>query len=136
MKKTIFVLFFIFAAINLYSSGLRDRVNNTPNIPADSSAESIDIIENENSLNETRENIIKITGRVQVYGNEPHTFVGIIDENGAEYAVYPREQEIVLRSLQGRLIEFTVILFNEPMNYGSQFLKGGTVEPIEWTIIR
>jgi len=76
----------------------------------------------------------KITGRVQVYGNEPHTFVGIVDMNGIEYAVYPRSKEDELRQLQGHLIEFTVVFLDEPKAYGSLFLKGGTVKPIKWEI--
>jgi len=77
-----------------------------------------------------------LTGRIQIYGNEPHTFVGIIDENGAEYAVYPPEQEEKLRKLQGHLIEFTVIFLDKPQGYGSLFLQGGTITPLEWRIIR
>ena len=82
------------------------------------------------------ENAVKITGRVQVYGNEPRTFVGIVDVNGIEYAVYPRSKERELRQLQGRLIEFTVVFLDKPKAHGSLFLKGGTVTPIEWKIIR
>ena len=81
------------------------------------------------------ENTRKITGIVQVYGNEPHTYVGIIDMNGIEYSVYPRSKEEELRQLQGYLIEFTVVLLDEPQGYGSLFLRGGTVTPIKWEII-
>jgi len=62
--------------------------------------------------------------------------VGIADEKGIEYAVYPQEQEEKLRNLQGHLIEFTVILLEKPQGYGSLFLKGGTVTPVNWEIIR
>jgi len=82
------------------------------------------------------ENTVKITGMVQIYGNEPHTFVGIVDENGTEYAVYPPSQEAELRKLQGHLIEFTVIMLDEPKGEGGLYLKGGTVTPISWEIIR
>jgi hypothetical protein len=81
-------------------------------------------------------NTIKITGTVQIYGNEPHTFVGIVDESRVEYAVYPPSKEAELRKLQGHLIEFTVIMLDEPKGEGSMYLKGGTVTPLSWEIIR
>jgi len=80
-------------------------------------------------------NAVKITGMVHIYGNEPHTFAGIVDANGTQYAVYPRSSEDELRSLQGHLIEFTVVFVDERVE-GSMYLKGGTVRPISWVIIR
>jgi len=82
------------------------------------------------------ENTGKITGMVQVYGNEPHTYVGIIEGNGTEYAVYPSSSEDELRKLQGHLIEFTVIFLDEPKGEGGLYLKGGTVTPLGWEILR
>jgi len=82
------------------------------------------------------ENTMKILGRTQIYGNEPHTFVGIIDENGTEYAVYPPSQEEKLKTLQGHLIEFTVVLLDEPKGDGSIFLKGGTVTVVKWELVQ
>ena len=83
------------------------------------------------------ENTTKITGMVQVYGNEPHTFVGIVDEAGVEYAVYPASQEEELRKLQGHLIEFTVIFMDDPpRTEAGLYLRGGTVTPVRWVIIR
>ena len=72
---------------------------------------------------------------VEIYGNEPHSFVGIVDENGIEYTVYSPESVKELRMLQGHLIKFTVV-FVEPQNYQSMYLKGGTVTPLSWEIIR
>ena len=77
---------------------------------------------------------MKILGQIQIYGNEPHTFAGIVDQDGIQYAIYPPSVETELRSLQGYLLEFTVILLNEPHGYGGQFLKGGTVTPLKWEI--
>ena len=82
------------------------------------------------------ENTVKITGKVQIYGSVPHTYVGIIDEKGNQYSVYPPSKEEELMGLQGHLVEFTVVLLDEPQGYGSMFLKGGTVTPLEWEIIR
>jgi len=78
-----------------------------------------------------------ITGTIQIYGNEPHTFVGIIDHHDrTEYAVYPPAKEEELKRLQGHLIEFTVIKQDEPMGFGGLQLNGGTVTVLEWRIIR
>jgi hypothetical protein len=82
------------------------------------------------------ENTAKITGSVRIFGSEPHTFVGIVDENGTEYAVYPASQEAELRKLQGHLIVFTVVFLDEPKGEGGLYLKGGTVTPLSWEIIR
>ena len=82
------------------------------------------------------ESTIKITGMVHIYGNEPFTFVGIVNENGTEYAISPRSKEDELRKLQGHLIEFTVVLLEDTQVYGSLFLNGGTVTPISWEIIK
>jgi hypothetical protein len=116
MKAMIVVFLFIIIAPNAFSCGKKEK----------SSAETI---------GGSMENTIKILGKIQIYGNEPHTFVGIIDENGTEYAVFPPAKEEELRTLQGYLIEFTVILLDEPQGYGSLFLKGGTVTPIKWEIL-
>jgi len=82
------------------------------------------------------ENTARITGTVHIYGNEPHTFVGIVDENGTEYAVYPPSKEAELQKLQGHLIAFTVIMLDGPKGEGGLYLKGGTVTPLSWEIIR
>jgi hypothetical protein len=88
-----------------------------------------------NGENKSVDNISVITGRVEVFGNEPHTYVGIVDINDIQYAVYPRSKEDELRRLQGRMIEFSVE-FVDVQTYGSMFLRGGTVTPISWVIIR
>jgi hypothetical protein len=131
MKLLVSFLFFVIIISSIFSAGKRDNNNSHP-LPAES-IESVNSIEQPNA---DMENMIKLTGRIQIYGNEPHTFTGIIDENGIEYAIYPSEQEEKLRTLQGQLIEFTVILLDESQGYGSLFLKGGTVTPLEWNIIR
>jgi len=120
MKAIVFLLFFIFIIPNVFPCGKKDS----------QAVESVD------TEGRGTNNMIKITGRVKIFGNEPHTFVGIVDEKGTEFAVYPREQEEKLRKLQGHLIEFTVIILDEPKGEGSLYLKGGTVQPLEWGIIR
>ena len=123
MNIMIFVLVFLLTAFNVFPSGIRDDMKTKPTVPPGAA-----------DTNENRGTITTITGRVEIYGNEPHTFVGIIDENGIEYAVYPSSKENELRQLQGYIIDFTVLLLNEPQGFGSLFLKGGTVEPIGWEL--
>ena len=110
MKYTVFILFFVLTIVSVFSLGNQEKKNN----PKKSTT---------------------IVGRVVIYGNEPQTFVGIVDGKGTEYAVYPPSEEEKLRSLQGHLIEFIVIFLDEPQAFGSLFLKGGTVTPIQWKII-
>ena len=87
------------------------------------------------SENQIAGNTTNIRGRVQIFGSEPHTFVGIVDQNGSEYSIYPQSQEQVLRTLQGYLVDFTVMLLDEAQGYGSLFLRGGTVTVISWKVI-
>ena len=89
-----------------------------------------------NAERDFEESAATIIGRVEIYGNEPHTFVGIVDENDIQYAVYPPDREAELRRLQGRLIDFTVIMLDEPRGEGGFYLKGGTVTPVKWEVIR
>lgn len=110
-KSVLFFVMFTIAPFFLFSSGIKEEMNNA-------------------------EGAVKITGKIEIYGSEPHTFVGIVDENGTEYAVHAPSREDELRRLQGRLIEFTVVFLDDPQVFGSLFLKGGTVEPLGWVIIR
>ena len=130
MKNTIFILVFILTVLNIFPSGRRENMNATPNLPGDN-AETINA---GNQIEENKENIVKIVGRVEVYGHEPETFVGIIDVNDVQYAVFPPSMEEELSKLQGHLIEFTVVLLDEPQGFGSFFLRGGTVTPIKWEL--
>jgi len=94
-------------------------------------------VDTANQADSSKSSMTKITGMVQIYGSEPHTFVGIIDQqDNTEYAVYPPSTEEELRGLQGRLIEFTVVKQDEPMGLGGLQLGGGTVTVVEWMIIQ
>ena len=116
MKLVFLVLVFIMTAFNVFPNGIKESMN--------SEVEQVGA---------GRETSI-IIGRVEVYGNEPRTFVGIVDEDGVEYAVYPPAKEAELRRLQGNLIKFTVVFVEENI-FASMFLKGGTVEPVSWEIL-
>ena len=125
MKFTFFCFFLTIAALGLFSLGRREDMSGLQDSPA----------ANAETAEPGFESTIILKGRVQIYGNEPHTFAGIIDENGTEYAVYPPSIEAELRTLQGHMIEFTVVLLDEPQGFGSIFLKGGTITPVKWEII-
>ena len=114
MKLLFSVLIFVFATFSVFSCATNANTEDAVKV----------------------ENTAKITGRVQIYGNEPFTFVGIIDEADTEYAVHPPEVADELRRLQGRLIEFTVIFLDEAQGMGGMMLRGGTVTPLSWEIIR
>lgn len=121
----IITLFFILSAINIFTCKTVDTGNsNTGNTATENTAVA-------NNMNNT----IRIRGTVQVYGSEPRTYVGIVTEDGVEYSVFPQSHEAELRSLQGRLIDFTVILLDQMQGYGSLFLRGGTVTPVSWEIV-
>ena len=125
-------MFFIVAASVAFSSGIREDVGGSQNPPVIN-----ETVDTSDQADTGENNMIKITGWVQIYGSEPHTFVGIIDhQDETEYAVYPPSKEEELRGLQGRLIEFTVTKQDEPMSFGGLQLKGGTVTVVEWRIIR
>jgi hypothetical protein len=72
-----------------------------------------------------------LSGRVQIFGNEPHTYAGIVAGDKA-YAIYPPEKEAELRLFQGQDLLFTVRFLEKPQGYGSLFLTDGCVTPISW----
>jgi hypothetical protein len=128
VKLVIFFFLFVAFAPNAFSSGRVEGINSQPSTVENFSAEEPESFGTGSML--------KFRGRVQIYGNEPHTFAGLAAEDGAEYAIFPQSEESKLRSLQGHLIDFTAILLDEPKGYGSLFLKSGTVTPVSWEIIQ
>jgi hypothetical protein len=75
-----------------------------------------------------------IRGRVVVFGSEPHTFVGIVTDEGKQYNVTPPEKEDEIRKLQGYAISFTVIFQNVPAGPPGLALQNGTVELLSWAV--
>jgi hypothetical protein len=74
-----------------------------------------------------------IRGWVRIYGNEPFTHAGIELEDGKTvYAVYPREAELRVWDLQGRLLEFTVERPDEASVKGLVERHDGVVTPLSW----
>jgi hypothetical protein len=75
-----------------------------------------------------------IRGRVVVFGSEPHTFTGIVAEDGKQYNVTPPEKAEEIRTLQGYAVNFTVIFLDVPSGPPGLALQDGTVELLSWTI--
>jgi hypothetical protein len=75
-----------------------------------------------------------IRGRVVVFGSEPHTFAGIVAEDGRHYNITPPEKEKEIRKFQGYVINFTVIFLDVPVGPPGLALQDGTVKLLSWTI--
>ena len=73
-----------------------------------------------------------IKGMVKIYGSEPHTWAGVetMDE-GKIYMVIPPEKAAELRSLQGLLLEFTVIIQDTAIPG-----TAGTANVLSWKIVQ
>jgi len=141
MKFVLIIIFLFIINAALFSWGKKEKADasqqSPPTFPTAAGIDEPVRFVNENSpRDEKNSSAVKIVGRVQIFGSEPRTFAGIVDENGIEYAVYPESQEAALRELQRYLIEFTVIPLDEPRGYAAAFLGGGTVTLLEWKIIR
>ena len=72
-----------------------------------------------------------LQGMIRIYGNEPHTWVGIRTPEGKIYAVSPPEKAAELRTVQGRLLEFTVTIQDT-------FILGveGAATVLSWRYVR
>lgn len=78
---------------------------------------------------------VTVVGLIGVYGNEPHTWLGFVDQKGKEYALDATPEMIKeLRSLQGILLEISGFLETVPEGQllGYQILSGGTIEVEEF----
>lgn len=124
----------MFCAIGLFACGTEQAANKAAEDAATGQVSEMDIQNSDASVHTMSDTVI-IIGMVRIYGSEPHTFAGIESEDGGIYAVYPREKEVEIRSLQGRLIEFTVRFLENPAGEGSLYLRDGTVTPLSWHIL-
>ena len=73
---------------------------------------------------------VTVVGQIGVYGNEPHTWLGFVDNNGMEYGLEASSADLAeLRKLQGYLLEVTGLL--EPATEGAlvgfHSLSGGKI---------
>lgn len=69
-----------------------------------------------------------IKGHIQIYGNEPFTFVGFITENDEEYSldIDPKAEFTIkdIQKLQGKPLKLTGVV-NDKELIGFQTLKNG-----------
>lgn len=73
---------------------------------------------------------VTVVGQIGVYGNEPHTWLGFVDQKGVEYALDATADTLQeLRKLQGIILEITgkldAVSAGQPV--GFQALSGGTL---------
>ena len=115
-KKIITLVLFFLIALNAFAFGRREAARESQTSP---------------------ENSLSFLGVLVIYGNEPVTFAGIVSVEGNEYAVYPRDMVEELRTLQGHLIEFTIIPLGEEEARGLEnpYLGGGWVRLLSYKII-
>ena len=74
---------------------------------------------------------ITVVGQIGVYGNEPHTWLGFVDNKGVEYGLEASEADLEeLRNLQGILLEISGLLEPVPEGQpvGFQTLSGGKIQ--------
>jgi len=136
IRPVFIFIFLVLAAFNLFSLGKKEKVNPQTSPTSIVESNKVESADTGNQIDAGGKSTVKITGKIVIYGNEPHTYAGIVDQNGTQYAIYPPSVEAELRSLQGYLLEITAVLSDEPLGYGSTFLKGGTVTPIKWEILQ
>ncbi len=73
---------------------------------------------------------ITVVGQIGVYGNEPHTWLGFVDNKGVEYGLEASEEDLKeLRNLQGILLELSGLLEPVPEGQpvGYQTFSGGKI---------
>lgn len=74
---------------------------------------------------------IKVVGIIGVYGNEPHTWLGFIDQQGTEYILKATSQVLEdLRKLQGVLLEISGTIDARQDNELARLrgFSGGTIQ--------
>ncbi len=73
---------------------------------------------------------VTVVGQIGVYGNEPRTWLGFVDNKGVEYGLEASEADLnELRNLQGILLEISGLLEPVPEGQpaGFQTLSGGKI---------
>lgn len=78
---------------------------------------------------------VTVVGQIGVYGNEPHTWLGFVDQQGVEYALDATADVLQeLQKMQGLILEITGELdaIPEGQPVGFQALSGGTLHVEEF----
>lgn len=86
----------------------------------------------------SKNKITKVKGTIQVYGNTPFTYIGIVTTDNKEYAISAEEKvNSELWKTQGKLIELQgYIIKSEDDSKISGMLKDGKIEVIEWKFVK
>jgi len=80
--------------------------------------------------------IDSVTGYINVYGNEPFTFIGIVTDDGKEYTISADDSILKeLQKTQGKKIEIkgTIEKSEKP---GFNQLKNGRIILLEWKYVK
>ena len=81
---------------------------------------------------------VEISGHISVYGSEPHTFIGIVSDDGRQYTIKADPDVLKeLRLLQGKHIRFTgsVVSVKDEAGFSFQMLKDGVFVLEVWGVI-
>lgn len=111
MKKMVGVVIMCVLLLPLFAFGRRDKV------------EAVQLQQ------------VTVVGQIGVYGNEPHTWLGFVDQKGVEYALDATADMLQeLRGMQGLILEITGKLdaIPEGQPAGFQALSGGTLHVQEF----
>jgi len=88
-----------------------------------------------------KDKVISVSGLINVYGNEPFTFIGIKTDSGEEYSL-TAEKEVLdqLRNTQGKRIEITGSVKQADKNQEKPVvefnsLKSGNLIVLDWEYV-
>ena len=82
------------------------------------------------------DNVTEVTGFVNVYGNEPFTFIGIVTDKNEQYSIKADQETLNdLRKTQGQKIEIKGTIYKyEDISLNQ--LKDGNLIVIEWKLAK
>ena len=88
-----------------------------------------------------KDKVISVSGLINVYGNEPFTFIGLKTDSGEEYSL-TAEKEVLdqLRNTQGKRIEITGSIKQADKNQEKaavefNSLKSGNLIVLDWEYV-
>ena len=88
-----------------------------------------------------KDKVISVSGLINVYGNEPFTFIGIKTSSGEEYSLSASEEVLnQLRKSQGKRIEITGSIKQADKNQEKPViefnsLKNGNLIVLDWEYV-
>lgn len=88
-----------------------------------------------------KDKVISVSGLINVYGNEPFTFIGLKTSSGEEYSLSASEEVLnQLRNTQGKRIEITGSIKQADKNQEKaavefNSLKSGNLIVLDWEYV-